>query len=420
MKKKTTYRTVLSLMSFFVLCTVMLCTSIPALASNKGSREADAMTGESAFGGGYAVSGQLKGVGYSAKLYDASNGLPTSDANYIIGSSDGYIWIGGYSGIIRYDGAVFERLDTSEGLTSGRCLMEDSKNRMWVATNDNGVVMIDGAKRTHITYKEGLPSSSVRAFAEDSDGLIYIGTTAGLSYLDDELKLTNIYDVRINNERILRLDPDPSGDFVYGVTRNGNIFTLKGEKVIDVYSGDDLGIEKISTILADPYHEGRIYIGTEAGKVYYGDFGSKDLKRVNVAPIDKVQWLCHACGRVWVASSSVAGYIDTNDHFVQLENIPVESGIEMMSSDYQGNIWFSSSTQGIMKVVANNFQNITEIAGLDEEVVNVTYRYNGCLYIGTDEGLSILDNSYTKVNNALTRYLKGSRIRCISSDNEGS
>ena len=54
-------------------------------------------------GGGYAASGQLSDVGYISEIYDATNGLPTSDANYIFASSDGYIWIGGYSGIIRYD-----------------------------------------------------------------------------------------------------------------------------------------------------------------------------------------------------------------------------------------------------------------------------------------------------------------------------
>ena len=55
------------------------------------------------FGGGFAATGQITDGGYISEIYDASNGLPTSDANYILCSSDGYIWIGGYSGIIRYD-----------------------------------------------------------------------------------------------------------------------------------------------------------------------------------------------------------------------------------------------------------------------------------------------------------------------------
>ena len=76
-------------------------------------------------GGGYAASGQIDKAGYSSMVYDATNGLPTSDANYVLGASDGYVWIGSYGGIIRYDGSRFERMDTSGGLTSGRGLFED-------------------------------------------------------------------------------------------------------------------------------------------------------------------------------------------------------------------------------------------------------------------------------------------------------
>ncbi|MBQ8093507.1 MAG: hypothetical protein IJ242_08035, partial [Clostridia bacterium] len=42
--------------------------------------------------------------GYSAVLYDNTTGLPTSEANAIVETSDGFIWIGSYAGLIRYDG----------------------------------------------------------------------------------------------------------------------------------------------------------------------------------------------------------------------------------------------------------------------------------------------------------------------------
>ncbi|MCR4922921.1 MAG: hypothetical protein K5931_02800, partial [Lachnospiraceae bacterium] len=49
-------------------------------------------------GGGYAASGQIKDVSFTAKIYDATNGLPTSDANCVLGAKNGYMWIGGYAG----------------------------------------------------------------------------------------------------------------------------------------------------------------------------------------------------------------------------------------------------------------------------------------------------------------------------------
>ena len=131
-------------------------------------------------GGGYAVTGQIGQVDYTTEIYNATNGLPTSDANFILGSKSGYIWICGYSGVIRYDGTSFERLPTLSGLTSGRGLFEDSKGRLWVATNDNGVVVLENEKSRHYTWQDGLPSSSIRIFSEDNKGNIFVGTTAGI------------------------------------------------------------------------------------------------------------------------------------------------------------------------------------------------------------------------------------------------
>ena len=371
-------------------------------------------------GGGYAASGQLENAGYTSEIYDATNGLPTSDANFILGASNGYIWIGGYSGIILYDGSAFERLDTSEGLTSGRGLLEDSRGRIWVATNDNGVVVIDGEERIHFTYKEGLPSSSVRIFAEDPNGDIYIGTTAGVCYVDQNMELHIIDDDRINEETVLKLVSDPFGH-IYGQTSNGMIFLIDDHEISRVYDSSELGMEKITTILADPENPGKLYFGTESENIYYGNFGdsASQMKRIIVAPIDNTHWLSFDCGRLWVASTTIAGYIE-NDSFYVLRDIPMDSAIEMMTSDYQGNMWFASSTQGVMKVVTNSFMDFSKLAGFSEEVTNATCIYNDRLYIGTDNGLRIVDGNNRPVEDELTEYIGESRVRCISEDLHGN
>ena len=171
-------------------------------------------------GGGYAATEQIKGAYFLPVLYDASNGLPTSEANCILATRDGYIWIGGYSGVVRYDGINFEKLPVSDGLTSARFMFEDSLGRIWVATNESGVVVIDGKDRIRYTKSDGLSSDSVSAFAEDSRGNVFIGSTAGISYVDAQMKLHRIDDERINSERILRLVSDPNKT-VYGHTGNG-------------------------------------------------------------------------------------------------------------------------------------------------------------------------------------------------------
>ncbi|WP_051538040.1 ATP-binding protein [Butyrivibrio proteoclasticus] len=373
------------------------------------------------YGGGYAATGQIEGVGYSAEVYDASNGLPTSDAMFLIGSNKGHVWIGGYSGVIRYDGSAFDRLSTEDGLTSARALFEDSKGRIWVGTNDNGVVVIDGETRTHITYKEGLPSSSIREFAEDLEGNIFVGTTSGVCYIDENFNVINITDGILRGERILKLDSDSNGR-IYGQSSSGIVFAIDKCRITEAYRSQDLGVEKITSILADPNNPGMVYFGTESKNLYYGTFGfrSSYLKRIDMSPFSDVHWLSYDCGRVWVASTSKIGFIDDNNRFHMVTNVPFYSGIEMMTSDYQGNMWFASSTQGVMKIVTNNFANITEKEGLPEEVTNAVCQYNNVLYIGTDNGLRILRENGERIRNELTDLLEGTRIRCIKGDDKGN
>ncbi len=372
---------------------------------------------ENTAGGGYAVTGQIEGVGYSSEIYDAASGLPTSDANFILGSREGYVWIGGYSGIIRYDGTTFERMGAMEGLTSGRGLFEDDLGRIWVGTNDNGVVVIDGEESTHITYKDGLPSSSIRVFAEDNDHNIYAGTTAGVCVIDRDMKVSVIDDERINTDRILKLESDSTGR-IYGMSKSGAVFEIKDGRITEFYSSRDLGIETISTILADPENPGNLYIGTESSNLYYGSFGDRveNLKKTDISPIDNTHWISYDCGRIWISSTTVLGYLDEEGKFEEVDGLPMNSAIEMQTSDYQGNIWVASSTQGVMKIVTNNFCDLTRQKRLKPDVVNATCLHNGSLYIGTDSGLQILGVNGTPVENALTAFMEGARIRCIFED----
>ena len=407
-------RTAMTALVLFLLAS-MLLTWQPAQAEQKRTNS------ENKMGGGYAVSGQLPGIGYTATLYDASNGLPTSDANYVMNSSDGFMWIGGYSGIIRYDGKVFKRLDTSEGLTSGRTIFEDGKGRIWVGTNDNGVVLIDGGKRTHFTYKEGLPSSSIRSFAEDVSGIIYVGSASGLAYIDTVMDVHEVDDKRLEGERIVRMKADVTGN-VYGLTRNGAIFSIDQGKIKKLYTGEELGIGTITAMVTDPVKPGVLYLGTDTGRIYYGKFGrkAKDLQMYKAKGIDSVGWLCHACGRLWVSSISSVGYMDLSGKFNKVRDVPMNSGIEMITNDYQGNIWLASTAQGVMKIAANYFTDLTGEAGLNTGVVNSTCLYRDNLYIGTDNSLIALKNNTEVITNKLTDYIGDARVRALSSDKDGN
>ena len=99
--------------------------------------------------------------GYSAVLYNNQNGLPTSEANAIVQASDGFIWIGSYGGLVRYDGNNFERMDEEAGIKGVRSLFEDSKKRLWIGSSDKGIVMMEQGTFRHWDKPERFANSTV-------------------------------------------------------------------------------------------------------------------------------------------------------------------------------------------------------------------------------------------------------------------
>ncbi|MBR2550173.1 MAG: histidine kinase, partial [Clostridiales bacterium] len=176
--------------------------------------------------------------GYAAYLYDNTTGLPTSEANAIAETSDGFIWIGSYGGLIRYDGNSFERYKSTTGIASVVSLFVDSTDRLWIGTNDNGAAVMDrhGAVKMY-GKKDGLPSASVRDFAEGPGGEIYVATTQGVAFVDQGGKLSLIDDSMINSEYVRRLETGADG-VTYALTMEGSVFTLVNGALERFYNAD--------------------------------------------------------------------------------------------------------------------------------------------------------------------------------------
>ncbi len=366
---------------FFCLLTVLvlLVSSTAAFAD-----EADSITDM------LSVDPTGQGDGYSAVLYDNMNGLPTSEANDLAITEEGFIWIGSYSGLIRYDGNTFERIDSTTGIVSVVSLFADSQNRLWVGTNDSGAAVIDKGEIKMFGSDDGLRALSVRSITEDDKGNIYLATTHGLAVVNKDLELTPIDEPQINDEYLRTLCS--CGDVIYGVTLDGAVFTMKDKKLTSFYGADKLGISGIHAILPDPGNEGYMYLGTKGSELYYGDItkGFKDPKKIDTSPIEYINDIEIIGDMVWVSSDKGIGFLEKGK-FSKIDNVPMNTSVEKMMMDYQGNLWFASSQQGVMKIVPNQFTDIFEKYGIEDEVVCTTCVYRDKLFVGTkNNGLIVL------------------------------
>ncbi len=374
-----------------------------------------------------------KAAGFSAVLYDNTNGLPTSEANAIAETSEGFLWIGSYSGLIRYDGNKFERIDSTTGVTSVVSLYVDSKDRLWIGTNDNGVGVMEKGQVRMLESSEGLTSRSIRSFTEDSEGRIYVATTHGMGVIEPDGTLHALNESQINDEYICELRMATNG-VIYGETVDGAVFTMKDGKVTGFYDGTKMGIGPIITVLPDPEKEGYIYLGTEGQTVIHGKLENDIVDRtdISIAPFTYVNSIEQFKDQIWICTGNGVGFLDKGT-FVQVKNIPMNNSIDHMLTDYEGNLWFTSRRQGVMKIVQNQFTDIYDWYGLDSAVVNSTCLLKNQLFIGTDTGLTILAGrelktypvqSVTSLNPELSEktdlldLLAGCRIRSIVCDSQ--
>ena len=330
--------------------------------------------------------------GYSAFLYNNSNGLPTSEANAIAETAEGFIWIGSYSGLIRYDGNSFERMDSTGGISSITALYVDSKNRLWIGTNDNGTAVLEKGEYKYFKDIHSSQSLSIRCITEDKAGNILIATTHGVEIVDTYGNLYRLDSHNINDSFIHELRMDDNTGIIYGITQEGEVFTIQNCKVTAYYDANKLKIEDPNTILPDPLNPGYVYIGTDNSSIFYGELNGdwENAKEITTDTLKKINSLEFLDGQLWVCADNGVGVHDSAG-FRQIYSIPMNNSIDQMITDYEGNLWFASSRQGVMKIVRNRFTDIFAKYGLEEEVVNTTSRYKSYLMLGTDDGLIALE-----------------------------
>ena len=358
-------------------------------------------------------------------VYNNTNGLPGGEANDIASTADGILWIGTYAGLYRHNGKEFRLMNEYESIKTVRCLYVDDDGRLFVGTNDNGISIIINEEIANVlTEKNGLPADSVRCITAAADGMYYIGTSADLAVVEinDGIRIKAIVP-EVN--AAIRVTADGRGH-VAAVTSSGKLVVLQDMKVTTTASFSE---KFISAAFAE---DGRLYAATESNQLFVFElkesgsaFSHSDslqlLEKVNCGSMNHINSLVFNEDVLFLCSDTGVGYIDYKDDnsFHTVETGLFDNSIDNMIEDYQGNLWFSSSRLGLLKMCETAFAEIYLSAGFDEAVVNSVSKFNGKIYFGTDDGLSMIDAEDGKpCENQLTKMMQGLRIRCLMQDSK--
>ncbi len=354
---------------------------------------------------------------YVQSVYSSNNGLPCGEANDIAQTNDGVLWIGTYAGLYRYNGREFRWVDDYESVKNVNCLYVDEEGRLWIGTNDNGLSIVIREKVINVLdQSSGLPSNSVRSIIRASDGYYYVGTTGSMQVIamNNGLKAVNTLD-DVNYTESIAADEE---GHVAAITSDGRLILLKGGEVVasrKLPDGEDL----YNCCSFSP--DGILNVGTSTNNIYSFDVSGDNFKQrgmmtcEDVNHINNINYLND--GTLFISTDSGVSYLDESGYH-KLNTNDFNNSIDHMLCDYQGNLWFTSSRLGLLRLSKSPFRDVYGAIGMDRKVVNAIVFWQSCYYIGTDKGLDVVDRAcHSKVENSLTKALDGKRIRCMFVDN---
>jgi ligand-binding sensor domain-containing protein len=129
---------------------------------------------------------------YIHTVWGADNGLPNGNGMVMAQTGDGYLWIGTFSGLFRFDGTTITYFDqqTAPGMKQAagigvKALCAAKDGSLWIGTNGRGLLHLQNGVFTVYTTNEGLSDNTIRSIIEARDGSVWIATDLGLDRLQN-------------------------------------------------------------------------------------------------------------------------------------------------------------------------------------------------------------------------------------------
>jgi signal transduction histidine kinase/ligand-binding sensor domain-containing protein len=123
------------------------------------------------------------------RAFAVTGGAP-SEVLALAQATDGILWVGGQTGLSRFDGLKFVRYPgpTDEPLSSINisALFAAPDGGLWIGFQLGGVALLGAGHLTHYGPRDGLPEGGVWAFASDHDGALWVAARGGLARLRGE------------------------------------------------------------------------------------------------------------------------------------------------------------------------------------------------------------------------------------------
>ncbi len=359
---------------------------------------------------------------FVGKSWTTEDGLPGMTIVAMLQDKNGYIYLGTYDGLVRFDGvefAIYSRAyDEKYQFATAHALLQDCEGNIWIGHNDEGLSCLspDGSV-TKYTVGDGLLNNKINALAEDADHNIWIGTATGPCYLTPERKfvIPKIADDIKDTITSVSMYCDTSGKIWIAA---GTELYVYEDSILHKFSGfKSLDSHEVYYVTQDrsdafwfalsPHYAIRVKNGEET--LFNLSHGEKEGAVVSDILQDSLGniWFATDCGIV-VLHNGKYSYFD-------MQNGLPDDGVNHLMEDHEGNIWLGLNRGGLYKMSYGKFITVptdSSINGIcEDQIRKVTW-------LASDTGvLCYKDGSF--ISNNLTELTKGLRIRHVGMDKSG-
>ena len=193
----------------------------------------------------------------------------------VVQDSQGFIWIGGMGGLVRYDGYTLKIVgqsgDANNAIKRVHDIYEDQQNNLWLATS-YGLIQYNMLTEEHVRYTEKIAGKS------------------------SEITLSNNY--------VMKVTGSPSGEILAATWAGINVISPDHSRVSVVYPDNNNPASHPVMALQFDANK-RLWVGTSQG-VYYQNWVSKEFTKVtSKSAMDKaeIKAFAMADNHLWVGSN---------------------------------------------------------------------------------------------------------------------
>jgi len=291
-------------------------------------------------------------AGYSIRVWQAEDGLPQNSITAVTQTHDGYVWIGTYGGLARFDGdrfRIFDAVNTPE-LHDSRIvsLFEDRAGNLWIGHDSGTITRYHNGRFDHFRDPKTEGSEKLVGFQADASGNVWALRQKGtLESLDGHVVLSP--GKVITQSGLVHITQTPETIW----TRvDGAVYQLEHDKLVGVDFGQVQYSEYIFGI--GGARDGGLWVVRDLrlrkwrnGK-WVEDLGVCPWDQSSISAIIELK-----SGDVAVGTMEHGLYIlrryGSPVHFDQSTGLP-QNWVRCLYEDAEGNLWVGAGTAGMAMV----------------------------------------------------------------------